>query len=325
MDLKRLILYAVAVSAVVAVSSCKKETDDVDLMMEGYPKVEIDDFVEVNSSFELVGSGIEKPEEVDGYFWKVYPGIQETNDTTDIFRFSFGNDYGDFRIVCTAFKEGYYDRPTTKWVTVVNPAFGQSLKIGEVAGMKEFVDERDGKIYRYRNVNGTDWFVTNLAYEGKGFPYKGYDVMWDIYGGYYSYQEAVDGDICPEGWTLPSEEDWKALAMSTGRASVLSVESGEIYDNVAAMLMSKATFNGEQMWQYSPQSDPTNDTGLSALPAGFFSQKAFSGLGQYACFWSSDTYNDKGVYHYLFYDDSSLRVNYADKNHFAASVRCIRK
>lgn len=325
MDLRRFFFEAAAILSAVSVMSCKKETDDVDLMMDGYPEVNIDDYVEVNSTFELTGTGITRPEEVDGYFWKVYPGIQELNDTTDVFRFSFGKDIGDYRIVCTAFKEGYYDRPTTKWVTVVDPAFDKSLKIGEVSGVQEFVDERDGKVYRYRNVNGTDWFVTNLAYEDKGFSYKNFDVMWDIYGGYYSHADATEGNICPEGWTLPSEEDWKALVSSTGKASVMSVDGGEIYENVASALMSKATFNDEQMWQYSPESDPTNETGLSAVPSGFFSQNAFSGVGQYACFWSSDTYDGKGVYHYLYYDDSSLRISYADRNYFAASVRCIRK
>lgn len=145
------------------------------------------------------------------------------------------------------------------------------------------------------------------------------DVMWSVFGGYYTFEEAVSGynggQICPDGWRLPSENDWADLAASLA-VRPESVDSGETYPGIVSAMMADVFFNDEKMWSYDPQSAPSNTSGFSAIPAGYNSQGQFSGLNVYSMFWSSDVYegaaSEGGVYHYIYYKNADLKMNYAD-------------
>ncbi|CAN5486094.1 hypothetical protein BH23BAC1_BH23BAC1_46940 [soil metagenome] len=61
-----------------------------------------------------------------------------------------------------------------------------------------FTDLRDGQVYKQMVIEGTTWMAEDLRY---GTPP-------------YSYQQALS--ICPEGWSLPSKDDWAILALAYG-------------------------------------------------------------------------------------------------------------
>jgi uncharacterized protein (TIGR02145 family) len=168
--------------------------------------------------------------------------------------------------------------------------------------------------------------------------------MDDVFGRYYSYEEALT--VCPEGWTLPSEEDWIALAKAAGAEGEIAQYSN--ISGIAASLMGNAYFNGIRLWDYWPEvGDLTNETGMSIIPAGYamlgqknsspkedkyieysYPNAIFKGFMGYATFWTADAVADENgmaYYRYLIANQPDLMIGKADTKSFGASVRCIRK
>ena len=74
----------------------------------------------------------------------------------------------------------------------------------------QFLDTRDGNNYRTIQVHSTIWLQDNLRYETAHSYYPNSTKKKEkvANGNFYSYQEAQE--VCPQGWRLPSEEDWEA-------------------------------------------------------------------------------------------------------------------
>ncbi|MFZ6009406.1 MAG: FISUMP domain-containing protein [Bacteroidota bacterium] len=64
-----------------------------------------------------------------------------------------------------------------------------------------FVDPRDNNTYETVSINGTVWMAQNLRYKATSYNSFGAPI--------YSYQQSLN--YCPEGWTVPSLDDWKNL------------------------------------------------------------------------------------------------------------------
>ena len=102
------------------------------------------------------------------------------------------------------------------------------------AAKGEYTDVRDGNTYGWVRIGDLEWMTENLKYQVGGLPYYEctYDVFganypvavrsqlintdfeadYETYGNFYTWQEAVES--CPEGWRLPTDEDWKNLEMA---------------------------------------------------------------------------------------------------------------
>jgi len=80
-------------------------------------------------------------------------------------------------------------------------------------------DPRDGHIYKYMNIGGTDWMTSNLRYdngdfecflgncEDYGYLYKDPGVWRTFFESNYSNPAG----ICPSGWRIPVFEDYEHL------------------------------------------------------------------------------------------------------------------
>lgn len=103
------------------------------------------------------------------------------------------------------------------------------------AAQGEFMDLRDGNTYGWIRIGNLEWMTSNLKY---GDPYYervfdgllagtygpqsvtskyGNDDLeadYEKYGNLYTWDEA--GTLCPDGWRLPTDEDWKNLEMALG-------------------------------------------------------------------------------------------------------------
>ena len=145
------------------------------------------------------------------------------------------------------------------------------------------------KTYKTANLGGKVWMAENIAayIPDSSVCYGNEHVNCEIMGRLYTWNAATTG-LCPKGWTLPSQEDFKK---AFGDAS-------------SATLKENNSFN----MQF----------------AGFrYYDGKFADLDASASFWTSDSYDDSRAY-LVRATDSTITYEHFNKN-IAASVRCIKE
>lgn len=339
MNFKRLLIFAAAAGAVFTVESCKKDKDDTYTESKTIPgtlKITVPKFIGVNESVTIMPEGVKSDTLDIGYWWTAKPLYDErdttrwigaADDVTGAYKFVATDTLCTVTVACNAFSPGYSTQSVSSYCTIVNPELGGSIQNDGIdEDTPVFTDSRDGRDYRYMTIGNRDWFVRNLAWNGAGSSFQGCAVMDGIYGRYYTWNEAVSA--CPDGWRLPSDDDWLDLAASAGYAGM---EAGESFIGVAGALMADARFNTEKMWEYWPAVKITNKTGFAAIPAGYGTAgepSSFSYDFEYAVFWSSESSESDGdglgVYRMINVNRPDFIRGGLNKNSFAASVRCVR-
>ena len=76
----------------------------------------------------------------------------------------------------------------------------------------QFTDSRDGQVYDIVTIGNQTWFAENLNYDTEDNSSACYDDNVEncfIYGRLYTGDGAQTA--CPEGWHLPSKEEWETL------------------------------------------------------------------------------------------------------------------
>jgi len=137
----------------------------------------------------------------------------------------------------------------------------------------------------------------------------------DIYGNLYNWSVVNDDrGVCPDGWHVPSDDEWTILTDYLGGESVAGgkmKETGTIED-------------GDGLWT-SPNTDATNESGFSALPAGYryYGNGYYINVGNYGYFWSSSEYYSYSAWsRILIYGGSNVYRSYGSKQ-YGFSVRCL--
>jgi uncharacterized protein (TIGR02145 family) len=197
-----------------------------------------------------------------------------------------------------------------------------------------FIDPRDNQEYSTIQIGTQCWMVKNLNI-GNMIPggtdmtdngqiekycYGDNPANCDIYGGLYQWDEMMQylttpstQGICPDGWHLPSYDEYTVLTNYLGGASVAG---GKIKET------------GTTHW-LSPNTGATNESGFTALPGGIrWSDTNFIGLHGYANFWISTEYItappvDHAWYAYLQYLYTEEQFVIHTKQ-YGLSVRCLR-
>lgn len=158
------------------------------------------------------------------------------------------------------------------------------------------VDERDGQEYKiFESGDGSWWMSQNLNFATPGsWCYDLEDEKCADWGRLYTWDEAVIA--CPEGWHLPSDEEWSAL---------LNYYGGTHYAGKALKEGGQSGFNA----QLSGYRDK----------AGYFGK-----INESAYYWSATEHDQgyasfKGIYKSV---DNVGTYTYPKQDGF--SVRCVK-
>ncbi len=204
------------------------------------------------------------------------------------------------------------------------PNEGASLNYGWL------IDQRDGKEYRTIQIGSQVWMAENMNYETIGSYCYGNDASnCTKYGRLYLWSAAMDSagtfsangkgcsfgstcsatlpvqGVCPTGWHLPSESEFRFL-----------------FDVVGGELVAGNVLKSRSGWLENRNG--TNAFGFSALPAGYGGNSGyFYNEGNFAYFWSSTEEDSYGAYRMSLcnYDYAKLSD---DLKLSASSVRCVK-
>ena len=353
MNFKKILRTAVFAAAVaLATVSCKKDEETAVAYLSGSLVFKAPGYVKTGSEVTFTASGVTHPENKPlGLYYKVTPGM-EKSDTLDVpfdpenglsWTYTIGDEPQTYTVACYVFATGYSASSSSQTMVSVS---SRTDGTGSITGTdfnsgaySSFTDERDGKSYFTVTAGGREWFAQNLAYEeavsdgendlGCGVPYVNSEAMADIFGIYYTQEQARHA--CPDGWELPDGEAWLALAVEAAGNEGVSSDGFAVagtFTGIAGALMTDAAFNTITMWEYWPQVKITNSTGFSALSTGFATVSgdtvpAFEAATQKAVFWTADTEGDTGLYHYITVDNPDIYSGYGYES-MAASLRCVK-
>lgn len=178
---------------------------------------------------------------------------------------------------------------------------GSVIDIWVEGKMNSFVDARDGMRYSVIQIGNQLWLGENLAWLPQVNPngvnsltdplyyvygYSGNDVSvaksnpnYTSFGVLYNWPAAMTA--APEGWHLPSDNEWKQLEMALGMSEADANALTNRGTNEATQL--KATYS----WVGS--GNGTNSSGFTALAGGIYNSLTgnFFGNGTFANWWTS--------------------------------------
>jgi uncharacterized protein (TIGR02145 family) len=219
----------------------------------------------------------------------------------------------------------------------------------EIIETEEFVDARDGEIYKTIMIGDQKWFAENLRYDVPEIVTGFYHVDTILssttlkhYGRLYDWNTLMNRNsiseveknlsskkkmlqgICPEAWHVPSDEEWKALERFLGMKE----------ETIEKVSIKRAIPNIEKV--VSPVdwvSDEAASSGnfLNIFPTGRYTPKSvqkkpigFFHLGERATFWTS-TENSEGTVwgRTIKYNESTISRYNKYQKQFGYSCRCV--
>ena len=196
---------------------------------------------------------------------------------------------------------------------LANAQQGQIIRTTEQSDT--FIDDRDRQtyetveykvIYPDQSSYSFTWMSSNLNYAMENsYCYDDKTENCKIYGQLYTWEAAQEA--CPEGWHLPSDEDWYHLAFHFGGNC-----------KCGTFLKSDST-----LWKGKDHRG-TNEGLFNALPSGLGSKSGtYYRLRWIAIFWSSDERDVDTAWDWKFKDRSELQRWFGSKQ-AKNSVRCVK-
>jgi uncharacterized protein (TIGR02145 family) len=201
-------------------------------------------------------------------------------------------------------------------------------------GEKGTVSDIDGNVYATIGIGSQIWMAENLKVthyrDGSIIPEVQDNNLWKNltsgafcsynndagisagYGLLYNWSAVTNNiSISPNGWHIPTIDEWDTLINKLGGKST------------AGSLLKES---GNAHWT-SFNSDATNESGFSALPGGWrINMGSFFYINERGFWWtkSDDFLPGSFAYSYCLYNDSTNIVSLATIQNFGLSVRCVK-
>lgn len=188
-----------------------------------------------------------------------------------------------------------------------------------------------GQTYSIIGIGYQCWMAENLNYQtGNSWCYENNTANCDVYGRLYDWETIMNGEsssnsvpsgvqgICPDGWHLPSDEEWKVIEMHLGMSQSEANSTGY-----------RGTDEGEKLKSISGwynSGNGINSSGFTALPGvSRNSDESFDYLGYYGFWWSTTAQLSTNPWRRsLNYGYNQVgRSDYGSKP-YGFSVRCLK-
>jgi uncharacterized protein (TIGR02145 family) len=196
-------------------------------------------------------------------------------------------------------------------------------------GKEKLVDKRDGNQYQTMQIGNQCWMKENLkwlpsvnpsangsnnsayyyvyGYQGTSVSAAKATTNYQTYGVLYNWPAALNA--CPDGWHLPTDNEWTVLTDYLGGSSVAG---------------GKMKTTGTTYWN-SPNTGATNSSYFSGLPGGYrFYDGSFGSLGSIGDWWSSKEYSSTSALYRNLHYYSADAYRYSSLRALGFSVRCVR-
>jgi len=142
--------------------------------------------------------------------------------------------------------------------------------------------------------------------------YNGDESKVASYGRLYTWYTITDNrNVCPDGWHIPSDDDWTVLTDYLGDRSIAGGKLKEI---------------GTVHW-ISPNTGATNETGFSAIPGGYrYPTGQVDFIGYYFWCWSGTEFSsDPAMANMWYVHNSDSGIYYGPMSkYWGFTVRCIK-
>jgi uncharacterized protein (TIGR02145 family) len=155
------------------------------------------------------------------------------------------------------------------------------------------------------------------------------DINWkDKYGALYNWYASVDGSgICPEGWHVPSQDNWTILTDFIGGTSSPTGQKLKSCRRVNSPLGGDCNTSTHPRWNEDTWSlhYGTDDYGFSGLPGGYrYALGSFNIMGFVGIWWTSTEVSSLNALAFsLVYNIS--HVNFFDESRKEGySIRCLK-
>ena len=212
------------------------------------------------------------------------------------------------------------------------------------------VTDADGNVYKTVKIGNQWWMAENLKTtkyrDGTSITFYNGGVSWekDTIGLYSIYKDNLipgllytwyaisnSSNIAPEGWHVPTDNDWKELERHLGMSEEEINKTGWRGTNEGDKLKiyKGPDISGTSTIKYWISFDdvfPTNESGFQAIASGYrFYTGSWDGalLNQTAFFWSSTLHEKEVWYRYLDYKKSNI-FRYHGTKAYGYGVRCIK-
>ncbi|MDX9846633.1 MAG: FISUMP domain-containing protein [Tenuifilaceae bacterium] len=192
-----------------------------------------------------------------------------------------------------------------------------------------FTDTRDGSIYPIGKIGNQWWLLENLNYHTSGTSGLPDSLL---VGKYYTWEDAKLS--CPQGWHLPSDEEWIELERYIGvQENVLHVTSQKRGLNEAMKLLTPTSFT---LYNGLLDNSIVNELGYSLKACGYMPENRQKempqGFGMDGYYWSSSEFSaTDAIYHgtaykaYTGHVDSVFSVRLYMNKQNKMNIRCVKE
>ncbi|MCD4664425.1 MAG: caspase family protein [Bacteroidales bacterium] len=208
-----------------------------------------------------------------------------------------------------------------------------------------FIDPRDQVKYKVAKIGNQTWMAENLKAikynDGNAIPLVSDKTGWselktpgycwynndeaankNTYGALYNWYAVNTGKLCPTGWHVPTDEEWKVLE---GAVDSQYAIGDNTWDEESVFRGFDAGMNLKTTSGWYENGNGSDLFGFSALPGGFRLSRNFGTLGYYVNWWSATEYSSRRAwYRSLNYESDRVYRNYNHDKEGGFSVRCLR-